>query len=468
MTIRCTPDTHRPFVYLTLIASVVSLLLVRGATGAQASLPDHGEETLVSAPSALADSDLGVGGCAWDAGGVVRPLEVDLDYESTIAVDPLQPERLVTVWLADDGLTVNSATSIDGGRSWKHEALPGATTCTGGAHRTSYDVRVSVGTDLDGSSRAYAIFTSQNQPFPDPRAVVATISVSTNALDGSGWSDPVVVDASGSVDFPVVAASPTESGTAYAMWSKRFDATMFSVTRDGGRHWTSPQLLRVSTTGNLALNELTTSDSGTLVNAFVETPATVLTDPTVPSRMYVSQSEDSGTSWSEPELVASDVTSGFGVAARGNESYFTWVRPAADSEVVFRSTGPTGWSEVSRLDGGPTLELPSVSVMANGTLGILHYETDATANDGTRPANVVLSYSSNAGRTWTQVRPTHGFDRNQIPFVGDHSSVAATACGFVSTRTMGSDRSTYGRSDIFFSAFGISSHGRSRCRPGHS
>jgi hypothetical protein len=442
------------------LTAIISIAFLAAPASASATPRGWYDEVLLSGPSALSVQDAEPGGCAWDALGDLRPLEADLDYESTIAVDPKDRRQMATVWLADDGLTVQAATSLDAGQTWTQEALPRATTCNGGTHRTSYDVRVAIGTASDGSSRAYAVFTSQNQPFPDPRATVTTVNVSTNDFDGTGWSDPVVVDATGSIDFPVVTTDPSAPGTAYVMWSKRFDATMFSATTDGGQTWTTPSLVRISSPGTLSLGELTTAADGTLVNSFVETPATVLADPSVLSNMYVSRSADSGRSWSEPELVASDVTGGFGLTSHEKATHFTWT---SGEKVMVRTQNGREWAATTRVSGSDPAELPGISVTSDGTVGVLFYEAAAPSSDGSRPGTIALAVSTDGGHSWTHSRPSQGFDRAKIPFIGDHASIAASACGFVTSWTGGADRATYGRSDIFFSSFDLPRSPKGRC-----
>ncbi|HET7483605.1 MAG TPA: hypothetical protein VFK89_12175, partial [Actinomycetota bacterium] len=221
-------------------------------------------QSRVSGPSTLGAEAFEPGGCAWDpVASTAFPRRIGLDYEPTVAVDPTDPAHAVTTWLADDGLVVGTGTTLDGGRTWTTAPLPRVTTCSGGIHRTSLDARVSVGADIDGSALAYAVAPSQNQPLPDPRGALTYINVVTEPFDGSGWREPVVIPVSAAIDAPVIAADPSRPGSAYVMWSQRGpDATMLSSTRDGGRTWSGPAVVRFSNAGHLGLNALAVDQSG--------------------------------------------------------------------------------------------------------------------------------------------------------------------------------------------------------------
>ncbi len=447
---------------------LTAALLVLGPffAGGAAASPGHSyATTLLSGSSMLADGDTQPGGCAWDpVDDQLFPRQVGEDYESTVAVDPQDPARMVAVWLADDGLLVGTATSLDGGRNWSREPLPGATACSGGIHRTSFDTRVAIGTDLDGSSRAYAVATSQNQPFPDPRGGVSHIAVSTKPLDGSAWSEPVLIDASPSNDYPVIAADPNRPGTAYVMWSKRIDASMVSVTRDGGRTWSSPALVRTSKPGSLAFNEISVAEDGRLLNLFGEILLPSLFVPLTKTELYLSESSDGGITWSAPELVTADANlPGFNLVEGDGEVYAVWQRSRQDVlEVVVAKRQGGRWSAPEPVSSGVNASHPDVDVMRDGTVGIAFYETRRPV-DHPDQTHVVVAHSEDGGASWETTDASEAFDREQIFWISDHGTIAATPCGFVTTWTGGSDIAEYGGSDIFWSNVAIATEPQGPC-----
>ena len=57
----------------------------------------------------------------------------DAEVETSIAVDPRAPRRIVAAWMQDDGRSNLIMASRDGGRMWTRVFVPGLTDCTGGA-----------------------------------------------------------------------------------------------------------------------------------------------------------------------------------------------------------------------------------------------------------------------------------------------------------------------------------------------
>lgn len=444
-------------------AIITAQFLIGG--GATASPAHSYRASVVSGPSMLEPGDTEIGGCASDPlDDALFPRTPGLDSESTLAVDPRDPLRKVAVWLADDGFLIGTATTLDGGREWTRETLPGVTTCSGGIHRVSYDSRVVIGTDEFGASLAYAVATSQNQPGEDPRAGISHISVSTKALDGSGWSQPFVVDASPSNDYPVVAVDQDRPGTAYVMWSKRLDATMFSATYDGGKTWTSPKLVRVSTPGTIGLNEIVVGGEGTILNLFAEID---ITSQPWRADLYLSESADGGVTWSPREIVATNINvPGLAVAESNGKVFAAWTRPGENGNQVVVAHRDFGtWSPASPVSLGVNDTHPGLDVMDDGTVGLAFYES-RTTTDGRSGTYLVFAHSEDGGVTWERTDASGPFDREKLPPKLDHGTVAATPCGFETTWTGGGDIAHHGGSDVFWSSVGIATSPQGSCRAG--
>lgn len=443
----------------------VAIFTTQGVIGGGAvASPAHPyQTTVVSGPSMLAAGDTEVGGCASDPlDDALFPRTPGLDSESTLAVDPRDPLRKVAVWLADDGFLIGTATTLDGGREWTREVLPGVTTCSGGIHRVTFDSRVVIGTDENVSSLAYAVSTSQNQPAEDLRGGISHISVSTKSLDGSGWSRPVVVDASPSNDYPVIAVDPRRSGTAYVVWSKRLDATMFSATYDGGKTWTSPKLVRVSAPGTVGLNEIVVGADGQILNLFAEIEMT--SQPST-ATLYLSESADGGVTWSPKETVGSDITvPGLALAESNGDVYASWTREDENGHQVVVAKRDSGeWAPATPVSRGANDTHPGLDVMDDGTVGLTFYETRPTS-DGRSETYVVIAHSEDGGVTWERTDASGPFDREKFPPELDHSTIVATPCGFETTWTAGSDIAHYGGSDVFWSSVGLATAPQGPCR----
>lgn len=445
--------------------AMVLVLLAPGVAGAQ---PGHvSDVTMLTGPSPLTDADFEPGGCAWDPywseigpTSGVHSLRLEKDYESTLAVDPTDSRKMSAVWLQDDGQLVGSATSLDGGASWESEIVPDVTTCSGGIHQTSYDTRVAIGPSSEGPGRAYVLSTSQHRHGADPRAVVTHIGVSTKTLDGSRWTRPVVIDRTALIDYPMIAVDPVRPDTAYVMWSKRVDVTFFSATHDGGKTWSTPAVVRVTTPGYLGLNELIVLRDGRIANMYIEvTPADLITASTglpntVPNDIYLSLSDDQGANWSDPEPVAQ--TYGFGSALSFVDGYgtlfATWTTASPDGwTTIVARRGPDGWEELASFGRGAS---PAVDIALgpDGALGLTRYEArgDLSKSQGKTETYAVLAHSHDGGATWESNDLGGPFDLSSPDgFVGDHGSLEATACGFASTFTLGPGPAAHGFSDIF-------------------
>ncbi|HEV3471707.1 MAG TPA: sialidase family protein [Actinomycetota bacterium] len=460
------------------LTAVLAVLLMPAEVSAS---PAHAADPIaLTGSDHLTEEDFGVGGCAWDpiwtqavpATGLFTS-GVAKDYESTLAVDPIDSRRMTAVWLQDDGRRVGSATSLDGGETWSHEIVPEVTACSGGIHQTSYDTRVVIGPATSGPSRAYVISTSQNQPFPDPRAFLTHIGVSTKSLDGSEWSKPVIVDRSGSIDYPVIAADPVRSDLVYVMWSKRgADATFFSASRDGGASWTPPSLVRVTPPGHLSLSELIVLRNGDLATISAEYQVSAVLDAvagtTSSARVYVARSKDRGASWSQPELLAE--TAGVGswsLAEAGDALFATWTELSEGGwTTVIARENEAGWSEVASFADGDTF-VAELAAMPDGTLGLTRYQrrSDPLIQDGKALTYAVLSHSHDAGSTWESVDLSPGFDTSHAGvFLGDHGSIEGSDCGFAATFAGGPGMATHGFTDIFFSRVHISTAPQGACR----
>jgi len=153
-----------------LISSATLLALLAFATPALASKAKVGPLINVS------DTDPLPSGCD----GPNRDAEV----EPTLAVNPRNSSEQVMAWMqgpTPQALTIVSANSSDGGRSWEQVLVPDNTLCTGG------DLDVAIDPWLTFGPKGTAYLSSIAYTGDDPDLGV-TINRSTD--NGASWSQP--------------------------------------------------------------------------------------------------------------------------------------------------------------------------------------------------------------------------------------------------------------------------------------
>lgn len=73
----------------------------------------------------------------------------DAEVEPTLAVDPRNPDKLVAAWMQGPrpapAISIVSANSSDGGRTWNQVLVPDNTQCTGGQFEEAIDPWLSYG-----------------------------------------------------------------------------------------------------------------------------------------------------------------------------------------------------------------------------------------------------------------------------------------------------------------------------------
>src|SRR5262245_24479781 len=77
----------------------------------------------------------------------------DSETHALIAVDPGNPDHIVSVWTQDEWAGIGAArgvvagVSFDGGASWRSVVVPGLTVCSGGSYHRTTDPRPAIGPD---------------------------------------------------------------------------------------------------------------------------------------------------------------------------------------------------------------------------------------------------------------------------------------------------------------------------------
>jgi hypothetical protein len=402
------------------------------------------------------------GGCS---SGGLGGLFANAEVEPSLAVDPRDPRRLIVAYQQDRFSTgaargLVASRSSDGGKTWARAELP-FSLCAGGqttGWQRASDPWVSIGPD----GRAFLI------------GLGSGIAVSTSTDGGRGWSAPVTLAVNDSrylVDKCTVTADPARAGVAYAVWQRYLrrpngppieSDTLLSVTRDGGRHWSSPRLVLAHTqdTGDVA-SVVLPGAGGTLFHLGYRQAGGV-PGPGLKhlSTLLVQRSSDSGRTWTKPRRIARintvaaklrDPASGKlirpGVASfalgSGGRLYAVWQdsRFGAGSidQVAFARSADGGhtWSKPRRLDVGKRALGVVPTVAAAGTVVAVSYYAVSSGRNA-RDAQTWLAVSTDGGKTFSRRAVGPAFALGDAPllagdpsllvppglFVGDYTGLA--------------------------------------------
>jgi hypothetical protein len=333
--------------------------------------------------------------------------------EPAIAVNPARPNNIVVDWIFGSGADVVSATSSDGGRSWQQVPLP-LTTCSGGPFAGAADPWLAFGPD----GAVYAINGMGN-----PLLSTIFIGVNKSTDGGLHWSGiSYVTPAPGGGARPTISTDSTDPRFAYAFWQgsiKNAGPQFFSRTTDGGVTWDPPYApYQLAPHYLVDCSQVFVLPGGALVDLgflFYEGP----NQPPKQNYIALTRSTNHGQSWSSlniaiPMLPVSqpnssganliaDPESGryihdagdpaFAMDPQNGNLYAVWEDARFSNgqinEIAFSmsSDGGLTWSNPIRVDQPPQnipllnrqAFLPSVAVLADGTIGVSYY--DFRSND---------------------------------------------------------------------------------------
>jgi hypothetical protein len=327
--------------------------------------------------------------------------------EPAIAVNPIQPNNLVVSWILGPAGDVVSATTFDGGRTWQQVPLP-LTTCAGGPFVGSGDPWLAFGPD----GAAYAI----NAMGYTLSALFIGVNKSTDG--GLHWSGiSYVTPSPGGGARPTISTDPTDPRFAYAFWQgsvKSAAPQFFSRTTDGGATWETPYApYQLAPHYAVDSSQAFVLPGGPLVYLgllYYQGP----NQPPKQSYIAVMRSSDHGRTWSSLSIAISmqpvsqpnssganliaDPETGqyvhsagdpvFAMDAQNGNLYAVWEDGRFSSgqinEIAFSmsSDGGLTWSPPIRVNQTPRnipllnrqAFLPSVAVLADGTIGVSYYD----------------------------------------------------------------------------------------------
>jgi hypothetical protein len=351
-------------------------------------------------------------------GGDAGNAEPETEAEPYLAFDPEREDRLLAGYQEDRFPTLGGAralvfaTSSGSGRQWREGLLPNLTLASGGSFERATDPWIAFG--LGGRAYYAALAFDETNPRNG-------IFVSASNDGGRTWDDPVTVhesttqfDDKEAIAVDVGADSPFR-GRIYVGWDTTVasdqEVLRVAYSTDDGRSFTSPvdlESVRVSNLGILPL-----IDAGGIVYA-----VWLHEDPSGARAIHSARSEDGGNSWSAP-LVVSAMQQGAVTGMRTGVIPAAAIDPAAGTlyvvwqdgrfssgvaqVVLSRSTdGGRTWSAPRRVSDGP-LDAPSftpaVAVNGEGQVAVSYY---TLRNDPDRRffADEYIALSADGGQTF--------------------------------------------------------------------
>jgi hypothetical protein len=469
-----------------MVASVVALAL---APTADANRAKVGPLVPISGASPFS-GDCGVSGSPY------RSAEV----EPQLAVDPNKPRRLVAAWQQDrlptgGALSNVTASSKNGGRSWRQQLVPGVSGCTGGDYEWASDPWLAFGPE----GTAYLASLPGGGLLGAPAMIV---NRSTNG--GRSWSEPIFADRRNDVvafnDKETVTADPFRSGDAYMVWiTNRLVPTptgplftndlYFTRTVDDGRTWSAPAPIYE---GTLSLgpgtSEVLVTGRRRLVCIFSVVELTNGETKEGGRIEFVAiRSQDGGRTWSSPTHVGethaisladpetnTNIRTGrsifsaeAGPGGGGRRAYVTWLdRLSPRSSRVLMASSKDGqlWSKPRVVSAGATIPFtPDLAIARNGTVGVRFYDLrNDVPGDAALTTDSWFRHSHDRGRSWHEARVGEPFDLRTAPditggivsrgyMLGEYQGLVGMRRSFATAFSRAQPAALAGPTDIFFS-----------------
>lgn len=236
---------------LRVVACAAALSACGGGGGEDAPAPSPPPAALPGV--VVSGATLVAPGC--DGGKASGTIHVDAEVEPFVAASPANPDVMVGIWQQDrasDGgaRALVSASSADGGRSWARALHPfsrcgGATPGSAGDFERASDPWVDIAPDGTAHAMALAFNGGALQP-----GSASAMLASRSTDGGRSWSTPQVLVRDGATlfnDKNTLTADRTDARYIYAVWD-RIDAagngpTLLARSTDGGLSWEPARII---------------------------------------------------------------------------------------------------------------------------------------------------------------------------------------------------------------------------------
>jgi hypothetical protein len=369
--------------------------------------------------------------------------------------------------------------------AWQQVVIPGVSTCSGGAFHRATDPWVAFAPNGD----AY-VQTLTFQDFPTFSTSIIYVNKSTDG--GLTWGSPTQLVRNDSLfqfnDKNSMTADPFDSNFVYAIWDRsrfpsdkreihsisgfprsfRSDA-IFARTTNGGASWEPARAIFTPRANQFGIGHqiavvLGGPHQGRLVNVFTLFHGSGANKKGQELAFMIS--DDRGATWSEPitpfkilpgfvndpddgtPLRTEDILPEIGAGPNG-ELYVVWQEASlapSGSAIAFSKSldGGVTWTDPVRINTRPDVQAftPSVEALADGTIGVTHYDLRFNTPDpATLPTDYWFLHSHDGGTTWTETRVTPAsFDHKLAPdagglFLGDYVGLTPAGGQFLSLFT---------------------------------
>lgn len=191
--------------------------------------------------------------------GTTTTIYIGAAVEPTIAVNPMNPKKMVAAWQQDRisngaALLTSIAFSRDGGKTWRPSKIP-LQSCQCGINQRSGDDWLSYSSDGKRVYLCAGVLNATQDPTTENQFGVI---VSTSKNDGKTWSEPQYLFSSmnyisdptqqfANSDKNSITADPNNPGRAIAVWanfnpaSSSHGISQGSYTLDRGNTWSAVQ-----------------------------------------------------------------------------------------------------------------------------------------------------------------------------------------------------------------------------------
>jgi hypothetical protein len=399
----------------------------------------------------------------------------DTETEPFVAVDPTSPDNIIGAYQQDrwtDGGSKGlvASRSHDGGATWARNYAEFSTCSDDGnpAYVSPFPRATDPWVSFDSAGKAYQISLG----LVSATGIFSGVEVATSADDGGHWSTPVRVITDNDPIFFNDKESITGdwrsgvgAGKAYATWIRGnlpgWDSIsitganhsfayrglpMFSKTTDGGAHWSQPISI---TNANIYVqgNQIVVLPDGTLMDIAAALFRGSGSQPTPQQAFWTAfTSKDGGKTWGAPIKIAPlgtvlltnpdipNPTSLDQTVRAGDYLPDVAVDHATgDVYMVFANNDGSGFDHVmltKSTNGGKTWSSPkdvtktpsnthsfngTVEVTDQGIVAVMYYDFRNNTGSPGLPTDIWLTHSHDGGATWDEQHVYGSFDMENAP-----------------------------------------------------